>query len=266
MADPLLASGFPADVAVFALVGLLAGAHCLGMCGPLVSLYSDRMRRDPRRPDALSMHAVGQHTLFNLGRAVSYATIGALFAVAGGALFASADAVAVVATPIRAAVGLLVGGAIVATGAFYLVGRVGAVHVSVPGVASAFDRVTARLTGNVDRLVDGPGITLLGAAHGLLPCPVIYPAYLYAFVLGNPLRAAVLLGVLGLGTIPTLFVYGTFLTSLSADRRALLHRAMGATFLVLGYLPLSHALVLLGVDVPTLHVPFYQPLSSGGIP
>ena len=80
MAGPLLASGVPADVAVFAVVGVLAGAHCLGMCGPLVTLYGDRMARDARRPDALSLHAVGQHALFNLGRAASYAVVGALFA------------------------------------------------------------------------------------------------------------------------------------------------------------------------------------------
>jgi sulfite exporter TauE/SafE len=32
------------DVAVFVLVGLLGGAHCIGMCGPLVPLYASRMR------------------------------------------------------------------------------------------------------------------------------------------------------------------------------------------------------------------------------
>lgn len=264
MVGPLLASGVPADVAVFAVVGVLAGAHCLGMCGPLVTLYGDRMASDARRPDALSLHAVGQHALFNLGRAASYAVVGALFALAGGALFAGADAVEAVATPVRATLGLVVGSVIVATGAFYLAGRVDAVHaLPVPGLAGAFERVTGRLTAHVDRLVDGPGIAVLGAAHGLLPCPVIYPAYLYAFALGDPVRAAVLLGVLGLGTMPTLFVYGTFLTSLSPGRRAALHRAMGAAFLVLGYIPLSHGLVLLGVEVPHLHVPFYRALGGG---
>ncbi len=31
---------------VFALIGLLGGAHCLGMCGPLVTLYADRLGDD----------------------------------------------------------------------------------------------------------------------------------------------------------------------------------------------------------------------------
>lgn len=264
---PIQGGPLPADVLLFATVGLLAGAHCLGMCGPLVTLYGDRMASDARDPEALSLRAVGQHALFNLGRAASYAVVGALFALAGGALFASTDAVAVVATPVRAGLGLLVGGAIVAIGAFYLVGRTDAMHaLSLPGLDGLFQRVSGVLTAHVDRLVDGPGIAALGAVHGLLPCPIIYPAYLYAFALGDPVRAALLLGVLGLGTVPTLFVYGTFLTSLSTRRRALLHRAMGVGFLVLGYVPVSHALVLLGVDVPHLDVPFYQPLGPGPDP
>ena len=32
------------DVALFVLIGLLGGAHCIGMCGPLVTLYASRMR------------------------------------------------------------------------------------------------------------------------------------------------------------------------------------------------------------------------------
>jgi len=81
-----------------------------------------------------------------------------------------------------------------------------------------------------------------------------------AFAIGDPVRGGLSLGVLGLGTIPTLLAYGTVLGSVSPERRATLHRGLRATFLLLGYIPLSHGLLLLGFDVPTLEVPFYQPL------
>jgi len=44
-------SAEPLSLGVFLLVGLLGGAHCLGMCGPLVSTYADRdaIRRRRRR-------------------------------------------------------------------------------------------------------------------------------------------------------------------------------------------------------------------------
>ena len=87
-----------------------------------------------------------------------------------------------------------------------------------------------------------------------------YPAYLYAFAVGDPLRAALLLGLLGVGTMPSLFLYGTLLDSLSPARRASLHRVLGVAFVALAYLPLSHGLMLFGIHVPHVHVPIYQPL------
>jgi sulfite exporter TauE/SafE len=79
-------------------------------------------------------------------------------------------------------------------------------------------------------------------------------------VIGDPLRAAFLLSLLGLGTIPTLFAYGTALGTLSAGRRRSLHRVLGAAFLVLGYLPLAHGLMLVGIHLPHPMIPVYQPL------
>src|SRR6056297_479048 len=67
------------SLGVFLLVGLLGGAHCLGMCGPLVTTYADRMRADEAggrgRDDDLTVRQVRQHALFNLGRTASYATL-----------------------------------------------------------------------------------------------------------------------------------------------------------------------------------------------
>jgi hypothetical protein len=37
------------DIGLFVLVGLLEGAHCIGICGPLVTVYAGRM--DDRRAD-----------------------------------------------------------------------------------------------------------------------------------------------------------------------------------------------------------------------
>ena len=47
---PMTAAGTarPASLGVFLLIGLLGGARCLGMCGPLVTTYADRMRAAER--------------------------------------------------------------------------------------------------------------------------------------------------------------------------------------------------------------------------
>jgi sulfite exporter TauE/SafE len=249
------------DLAVLLVVGLLAGAHCLGMCGPLVTAYADRFNpnRGTRRGNTLTLREVRQHALFNLGRAGSYALLGGLFGLLGGAAFASVDAVAAVGNTVRATVGILVGLAIITSGGYYLRGRSGGPH-GLPIVGPAFARVSGLLTGRIDRLANSPGIVGLGALHGLLPCPIIYPAYLYAFALGNPVRGALSLGVLGLGTIPTLFIYGTALGSLGTASRVRLHRVLGVAFIVLGYIPLQHGLMLHGIHLPHPPIPFYQPL------
>lgn len=248
-----------ADLAVFLVIGLLAGAHCLGMCGPLVTVYGERIAAAGRRADELTVRAVRQHVLFNLGRTASYATLGGLFGLLGAAALVSVGA-----TPLddglRAGIGILVGIAIIASGLTSLRGRTGAPSPSIPLVGPLLERLTAAALGRVDRLATGPGIVGLGAIHGLFPCPIIYPAYLYALALGDPVRGALALGVLGLGTIPALLAYGTVIGSLNVNTRLRLHRALGVSFLVLGYVPLQHGLMYAGVHLPHPPIPFYQPL------
>lgn len=249
------------DLLLFVLIGMLAGAHCLGMCGPLVTTYADRIRAEKptRRRDTLSLYDIRQHGLFNLGRTISYAFLGALFGLFGAIAFASTDLVVAVGDTIRGGVGILIGILIIGSGLYYLRGRAGLPH-HVPVVNTVFATVSGVLTKRIDRLATSPGIVGLGAVHGTLPCPILYPAYLYAFALGDPLRGGLALGLLGLGTIPTVFVYGTMLGSLSTTARIRLHRALGVSFLVLGYVPLQHGLMLYGIHLPHPPIPFYQPL------
>jgi sulfite exporter TauE/SafE len=249
------ATGGDAGLVVFALVGLLGGAHCLGMCGPLVSLYAERLGDS----GPVAWPEVRQHLLFNLGRTASYALIGAVMGALGTVLY-DAAVVAAVAADVRATAGLLVGAFIVATGASYaLTGTTRGVVGRVP-TGNAFQRVHGALLAHVDDWVGGPRVLGLGAVHGLLPCPLLYPAFLYAFATGSPTYGGLALAVLGLGTVPTVFAYGVAFQSLSPRVRGPLHRVLGVVFLALGYLPLSHGLMLFGVDLPHPTIPVYQPL------
>ena len=237
---------------VFFAVGLLGGVHCIGMCGPLVALYADRMNTG----DRITWQDTRQHLLFNLGRTAGYAVAGALLG-ALGALVVDAAALVSLANGVRAGLGLLVGAAVVATGVGYLVrGRVGG-H-DLPLVGDLFQRVSGVLAGRVDRWVDGPTIALLGVVHAALPCPILYPAYLYAFARGSPVVGALSLAALGFGTIPSLFVSGTIVQSLDARARGNLHRVLGVLFVVMGYFLLAHGLMAVGVEVPHPSLPMPQ--------
>lgn len=241
---------------VFFTIGLFGGAHCLGMCGPLVTLYGDQMESSER---GLTTHELRQHLLLNLGRATSYAIIGAVMGALGALVFGAAS-IASVAGAVRGVVGIGIGVVIVAIGLGYVFKGAMPVSASTGLIGSRFSQVYAAITGRVNDVVDGPGIFGLGMMHGLLPCPILYPAYLYALARGSPIEGGLALGVLGLGTIPTLFVYGTAFQSLDAGTRTNLHRVLGVLFVVLGYLPIAMGLMALGYSVPMPEIPFYQPL------
>jgi len=249
-----LASGREVELLVFAAIGLLGSAHCLGMCGPLVTTYADRLAG---RRNALTFREIRQHALFNLGRTASYGVIGGLLGGLG-ALVVDAGAVASVARGVRGVTGIAVGVAIVAVGLGYALRGTNplARFESAGPLAGAYDLIGDR----VDEWVRGPKIALLGGLHGLLPCPLLYPAFLYAFARGDPVAGASALLALGLGTIPTLFLYGTAFGAASARTRARVHRALGVAFVALGYVPISMGLANLGVAVPRAPIPIYGPL------
>ena len=244
------------ETVVFLVVGVLGGAHCLGMCGPLVTMYADQM--DSGRENVLSLYEVRQHALFNTGRTVSYAAIGAVFGALGSVVYGAASTVMAVGDTVRAVSGVVVGIAILVVGARYILGKTGG-HGLFGGGGGWFSAIYGRLTAHVDRLSNGPGIVGLGLVHGLLPCPILYPAFLYAFVQGSPARGAVSLALLGLGTFPTLFLYGTVIGSIGTRHREQLHRALGAAFLVMGWMPIAHGLELIGITIPHVEVPVYTP-------
>lgn len=255
--DPGAIGGEPISLAVFFLVGLLGGAHCIGMCGPLVSQYATRM--DPGgKSDVLTVHQVVQHGLFNVGRGTSYTILGGLFGLAGSLAFVSARDVTLLAADVHAISGIVVGVVIVAIGFRYASGGA-ATTITVPGTTRLVAGMHARVVPRIDTWVSDGRIIGLGAFHGLLPCPLLYPAFLYAFVQGSPVGGAASLGALAIGTIPAVFLTGTLFQSVGVGIRGRLHRGLGVAFVVLGYIPLQHGLASLGVPLPHPPIPYFQP-------
>ncbi|APW98299.1 hypothetical protein CHINAEXTREME_11070 [Halobiforma lacisalsi AJ5] len=273
--DPLTFLGI--DVALFFVIGLLAGAHCIGMCGPLVTVYASHMDGGSARADGagrgtgagaasnrgraghLTTYEVRQHALFNLGRTASYTLLGALFGTLGSLVYLTTAELTSIVDLARGAIGLVVGAFVIATGVYYLLGRTTG-GIQVPGL----ERVTGWLTARVERLANGPGIVGLGAMHGLLPCPVLYPAFLYAFATGSTVGGALALAALGLGTVPAVFAYGTVIDAVDVAHRRRVHRLLGVAFVALGYVLFAHGLMALGIHVPHPQLPFYDGIEAAG--
>ncbi|GAB6878384.1 hypothetical protein JCM17823_06580 [Halorubrum gandharaense] len=174
-------------------------------------------------------------------------------------MFVTGRTVTTVASDIHALTGILVGGIIIVIGVRYAL-RLEMQSLPVPGLDRASGFVTDRIVPRVDSWVGDWRIAGLGAAHGLLPCPLLYPAFLYAFVQGSALGGAVALGALGIGTIPALFLFGTVFQSVSVETRLRMHRVLGVAFVVLGYIPLQHGFATFGIPLPHPPIPYYAPL------
>lgn len=213
------------------LFGLLGSTHCLGMCGPLVSLYASRLGPGP------AAFVRRQHLLFNLGRALAYGNLGVLFGAVGFLL------------RVRPWVGALVG---LAAGLFVI--AMGSRFLGAAGGAAWPDRLLARpgraLAGVWQRyaaLARSPGIVFLGALHGLLPCPLLYVMLTSAAALGDPIRGGILLLSFSLGTVPMLWGTAELGRRLGAQRRLAWHRAFGWAVTAWGLVLVVRGLQGLGV-------------------
>lgn len=219
------------DLTAAVLFGLLGSTHCLGMCGPLVSLYAAHLS-----PGAAAT-AHRQHLLFNLGRMLAYTNLGVFFGAIGLSL------------RVRPWVAALVG-----VGAGLFVVAMGARFLGAGGVAARLEGFLARPTGvlvGVWRryviVAHSPGIVLLGAVHGFLPCPLLYVMFTSAVALGDPIRGGILLLAFSLGTVPMMWGMGALGRQLGTTRRLGLYRVFGWAVTAWGLVLVVRGLQGLGI-------------------
>ncbi|MFB6345884.1 MAG: sulfite exporter TauE/SafE family protein [bacterium] len=244
------------DLGIFFVVGLLAEIHCLGMCGPLITLYS----QNDKNSRGISWRSIARHLSYHGFRICSYALVGLSLGMLGQVFKATARIENSISV-IRGSTGILIGTIIAFYGFSYLLR--GRSSILVDGylgrLGQGLYRMLRGLTKATDQRETRPS-SLRGSLHSLLPCPILYPAYLYILARGNAVMGAAAMAVLGLGTLPLLLFYGLFLETNKRITSGLPNRLLGVTFLLLSYITLSMGLKNLGVNVPTIDLPFYQPL------
>jgi sulfite exporter TauE/SafE len=217
------------------LSGLLGSlGHCLGMCGPLVTMFGVQFRA--RRPAGLPYHL-----LYHTGRVGVYALFGALVGGVGSAL-GLGDSLGKVA----GTVSLLLGLGVVLLGLGYLgwlpLGR-------IEGGGAWLSRAMSWAL----RQGSSVRVLALGALNGLLPCGLVYSALLVAASTGSLLMGAAGMAVFGLGTLPALLVMGIGAGALSARVRQAFVRVAGVLIVVVGVQLVLRGLAGWGV-LPHLHL------------
>ena len=93
---------------------------------------------------------------------------------------------------------------------------------------------------------------------------LLYSAFLYAFAQGSPVHGLFSLSALGPETIPSVFLYGTIIQSVSARQRQVIHYGFGVLFIGLGYVLVAMGFMRFGIALPLPNIPYYQPLAGLG--
>lgn len=193
------------------LIGLLSSLHCVGMCGGIVAAYCSA-NPDPKA-----------HWQYNLGRLISYTTIGALLG-GFGAVFLPSPTVTGLITLVAGLVMVLYGLEQILTRPFLS-------KITLPW--SRFFNVFGQSKSATPFFV--------GLANGLMPCGPLQTLQLYALSSGSAVRGGLSLGVYALGTIPLMLGLGHFLSRLSRSQVSKALRISGVVIIILGLLLLGRA-------------------------
>lgn len=213
------------------MLGLAGSLHCVGMCGPIALAL-------PRAPGGRATHLAGRVT-YNLGRAVTYAAMGAIFGLLGQSLLLAGW---------QRALSLGIGCAILAYVLLRVFGR-GRWNPEALLVYAIAPVQTA-----LARLLHRPGfgsMGLIGLLNGLLPCGLVYVALAGAAATGTAARGAAFMAVFGLGTLPLMFGISLAGPSLQAALRGRMQRAIPLALSVLAAL-----FILRGLE---LGIPYVSP-------
>lgn len=209
-----------------ALVGLLGGVHCLGMCGGVVGALTFGL------PTTVQRHwwrMMSHQLAYNLGRITSYALAGALFGFLGSQLVSLAAFL-----PMQQALQVVAGVFMVALG-LYLAG----IWTGVVAIERLGGRLWARLQPWAQKLTPVrslPQAYLYGLVWGWLPCGLVYSMLIWALAAGSALQGAALMLAFGLGTLPNLMLMGVFaffFTRLA--RNVWVRRAAGGLVMLFGF-------------------------------
>ena len=211
-------------------LGLVGSAHCAGMCGPLALAL-------PATGNTRATFLAGR-MLYNLGRLVTYATLGAVFGFIGQSF-----AIAGFQRWISLAAGVVILLSLLATSRF---------TIGLPAVA-AVGWLKSALGRQLQNRSFG-SVFLLGLLNGLLPCGLVYAACAAATATGNLIAGTLAMLVFGLGTVPMMLGFSLAGPRLHTALRFKLQRIIPASLAIVGVL-----LVLRGL---ALGIPYLSPATA----
>ena len=213
-------------------VGFIGSVHCIGMCGPIALALP--------RGDGGKAALVGGRLLYNSGRIITYAALGALFGAVGGLMD-----IAGLQQTLSIVIGVLVILAVL------LPARLKARAGAALGGNPLGDRVRRGVSALFRSRKSG-ALLGIGLLNGLLPCGFVYIGIAGAVLGDGPLEGMLYMTMFGLGTIPLMLLTSLAGDAFGAPLRRRIARLIPAMAFVLGVLFVARGLAL---DIPLLSPP-----------
>ncbi|MCB1142302.1 MAG: sulfite exporter TauE/SafE family protein [Leptospiraceae bacterium] len=172
------------------LHGITSSFHCIGMCGPLAgSLRSS------------GGSSLNNNLIYNSGRLFSYALLGALLGFTGKGADQLGNFI-----EIKWFSGILAGSLLILSGIRLIFSqRQSSSRLAEWTRKFSFPIYSYARSGNLSEKEEA---FLIGLVSALLPCGVLFPAYVISFSAGTVSGGAILMAVFFLGTFPGLFLFG----------------------------------------------------------
>jgi hypothetical protein len=212
-------------------LGLAGSFHCVGMCGPIALAL-------PLNNSNWFTRIFGS-LLYNVGRAITYALMGAVFGILGE--------------------GLQLGG--FQRWISIVMGSVMVLAVIFPALFRGSGKLDKYLYGYNTRLKKRFGILfnqrsfsslfVIGLLNGLLPCGLVYMALAGAIATGGVVSGALFMFIFGLGTLPMLLLLSLAGNVVTGSFKSKINKAIPYVIFIVGVL-----FILRGLN---LGIPYVSP-------
>ena len=166
-------------------LGLMGSLHCLGMCGPIALAIPFSQKPLTRLTGIL---------LYNTGRIITYALMGAVFGLFGKGLALAG---------FQQIVSIVLGSVMILGLIFPFLFK------KIKPLEKIMNPINTLVKEKLSRLLRGDAygnLLLTGILNGLLPCGLVYLAVAGAIASGGILNGTIFMALFGLGTIPMMAV------------------------------------------------------------
>lgn len=218
------------------LIGLMGSYHCIGMCGPIALVLPVFRGKDQ----------LISRLLYNSGRTVTYALMGAAAGVIGyGAVMAG------IQQKLSVIVGFLILLVLIFPSISQRIAFLSPLHRFQTNLKSSF---AAQI-----RKRSFYSVFLVGVINGFLPCGLVYLAIAGAVTMGSAAQGALYMILFGLGVFPVMLVFSLSGGAIGIEARKKIAR-IAPYFIAL----MAILLILRGMN---LGVPYVSPrLPADGSP